>query len=243
MKGKAGWIVAGALAYLAWLVMLAPVAPLAAALEQAGVRLVQPAGGLWSGRAMALQVQGVTLRQFQWDLEASRLLLGRLQFAVEFRDGDSAAVSKAGVGLTGTPFVSGLSGQLAAARLQPFLPIPVELQGRLVLDEVGFRLDEGLPQRAEGLLLWNDAGMETPVSLPLGTIEAVLSDGDHGIRADLSGDGPRLTLSGWAELAAGREYVVQLDFIPGDREVRSWLSTVAESVGGGRYRFRYEDSL
>ena len=71
-----------------------------------------------------------------------------------------------------------------------------------VLDGIGTS-QEILPDRV--LISTNDAdaALAEPVELVLGQVEAVLSDGEQGVRADLSGDGPRLALTGWAELAPG----------------------------------------
>lgn len=243
MRRGLAWGAGGLLAYLAWLLWLAPVAPFLAPLSEAGVQLMAPQGRLWSGEAAAVQVGELRLSRLSWRWQPTALFLGRMQFELSIQDPRAVLLGEAAVSLAGDPSVRALSGQLEAGMLAPLLPLPVQLKGQLVLDDAGLRLEDRRPVSASGLVRWVQAALVQPLPLELGQIEAQLYDAEPGIRGDLSGQGPQLDLSGWATLSGEGEYVLELDFVPRNAEMKRWIASIGEPLPDGRYRFRYEDRL
>lgn len=121
MRKYAGWLALSLFAYVAWLLVTLPVAPVLRAAADAGipVRLAGVSGDLWSGQASRLEVRGLYLGDVRWDFAPLALLRGRLAFDLEFRDSGGAGIARLALGGGGRVALENLSGKLEANRVAP----------------------------------------------------------------------------------------------------------------------------
>lgn len=218
-------ILAGIAAYAAFLVATLPaafVAPRLAAATGDRAWLENAAGTLWNGSArVAVSRRGfpVTLDEVHWRFLPSRLLSGRIAFAVEARARDLRAEGE----VARSPFAWRLDGLRATGDASAFaavLPFAAAWQpaGALALEAPQITWDG---ERATGgaTLDWRDAALSLSAVRPLGswraqatadgaTLKIVLSTTKGPLR--LAGNGTlaipgRLVFSGEARGEPGRE--------------------------------------
>jgi general secretion pathway protein N len=215
----------GAAAYAAFLVATLPaalVAPRVAEATGGQARLAGATGTVWNGSArLAITARGLALRldEVRWRFLPSRLLAGRIAFAVEARLGTLSAAAQA----SRTPLTWRLDDLRAggdASALAAVLPLAAAWQpaGTLALEAAALTWDG---ERATGAATaeWRDAALALSAARPLGSWRAQASAEGNAARITLattkgplrlSGNGTlalpgRLAFSGEARAEPGRE--------------------------------------
>lgn len=113
-----------AAAFLVFLIALLPARTVFALFMPDSVQGFGVEGSLWNGSARIINVGGQQLRNTEWDLEVSRLLLGQLGGDIKTRWGGGFAEGNASISLTGTVRFSDTQVGLNATTLKPLLGIP-----------------------------------------------------------------------------------------------------------------------
>jgi general secretion pathway protein N len=203
---------------VAWIVFMlwrfpAPVAydmfaaPLAGRVQVAGL-----AGTLWHGEAQQLQYQKRLLGRFSWQLSPWGLLLGRLGGEFNLTQDKAYLQGEGRVPLGGGElFLPQLEGRLPLSVIQPYLTmIPLPLEGVLSLKLEGVRVSsEGRLQRAEGRVVWNQAGVSAPQQLLFGDLQLTLKNQESGgIQGEIRDSGGPLQLQ--ASFTLGDDGAYQL---------------------------------
>ncbi len=180
----------GIAAYAAFLVATIPasvVAPEAAALSRGRVTLANPAGTAWSGTARAsLAFPGATivLDEVRWTFLPSRLLAGRVAFAIEARAGSLRARAEA----SRSPLAWQLHDLAAtgeASALAAAMPFASAWQPGGILAIEATRLEwDGQRAAGSASLEWRDAALALSAVRPLGSW-----------RAEATGDGPAIRVA------------------------------------------------
>lgn len=242
MNGRAGWLLYGVLAYLGWLLVTLPLAPLVQLAREAGapLQLQGETGSLWQGRARQLQVAGFAVGNPEWSFAPAALLRGRLAWDLSFRDPGGAAIARLALGPGGRVELRDLSGKLAAGRIGPLLPMSPGLGGDLVFDAVDLRLRQGRPVAADGQVRWLEAAITTPMPFVVGSAELQLRPDEAGIAGDYRATGADLTLEG--TLATTPEgYRTETLLEPRQPQLVNWLRTMGlPQAGNNRFRYVYQ---
>lgn len=214
-------VLVGLLVFAFTLLMHAPAVRLQAmfapALASAGVGLQGVEGTLSAGHAAQIDVQGnPLLRDLDWTLRKTSLLLGRASFALAggrdgtLVDGTASLAPSGALRLHDFKLASPLKEALAAAGY-PFMPV----EGQLGLDLDSARVRDGWPQQARGTLALRGLGWKLgrePVLL--GDYEALIDDQAGGIKAVIRTLGGALEVSGEAQLGDDRSYQFHLQMRP-----------------------------
>jgi len=241
------WLI-GPAAGLALLCVLAATAParlLPAFLPAQQLLLQGLSGTLWHGRASRalLAVPGgyLQLGRVEWKLHPLSLLLLSPWLDVDAAWGRQTLSGQLHVSAAGDTAVEAMQGRFDAALLAHF--IPVRLLGDFSLQLAALRMRDGLPQKVEGRVVWEQAGWNSPQGArPLGTYAVDLHTGDDGAMR-----GEVVTLAGDLDAAGevrwqGGRYSVDI-LLSGrsleDAQLRNALQLVA-SPEGDNFRLKLE---
>ena len=188
-------------------------------------------GTLWQGRIQRLDVAGRRLRELHWRWLPGELLLGRLGVALEARVGEGYVRTELLRGLDGDLLLRNVDGRLDMPHLLRLVRVPgLKLEGELLLHLERLLLDDGRPVAAQGRVAWLQAASLFPQRLALGDLQAVLSETEQGLRAQLgdAGDGP-LALNGELLLDDAGRYELELQLAA--RQRNSALARALRMLG------------
>ncbi|WP_018716557.1 type II secretion system protein N [Arhodomonas aquaeolei] len=182
------------------------------------VRLHEPEGTVWSGRATGLTYRGTTLHGVEWRIHPAALLGGRLEATLRARgdNGDLAAQLAAAPG-------GRVEVRDALARLDVDTVLDWARRGGLaftvdgILDATLRRLvvDGRRPVTADGRLRWESAALNLGERYPLGTLTLDLAPGGNGgIDATLSAEGGVFAVDGEADVAPDGTFRARMEVTP-----------------------------
>jgi len=247
---KAWWrsVLAGAVAYLLFLLVAAPAAkvwPLFQSQLQ-NIRLADIEGSLWSGKAAQLDVPPLQLKDVRWRFRPFGLFVGRAVFNVRGQLQAQRIRAKVGATFLGRPYLSDLRGRISANDLFYWLGLKqVQLGGQLDfhIDDVEWS-ESGLPAMA-GTAWWSLARIVSPVELALGNAQLETQIGDALTQGKLQTSGGALLVQADVELKADGAYRFDADIqkkadLP--QAVEKFLSTFAD-YKDGNYRLEWADKL
>lgn len=233
------------LALLAW----APARLLGLVVPAEQLQLAGLSGTVWNGSASRCVLQlpqgALHLGAVTWSLRPSSLLTlsPRLRFDSEW--GSQRLSGDVRAGLNGDVTLRNLDARLPADLVQQFAPLAVDGVLSAQVEELVLR--DGLPHRAAGRLVWEDAGFQSPRGrVPLGTyaLDVQQPPGDmlEGVVLTLSGN---LLAEGRVELE-GRRYRIDVGLIgdgPLDPMLNNALSLMAAPDDRGGYRILLESEF
>lgn len=154
-------------------------------------------GSLWSGYCSGLTVNGTALGDLTWQLQPSRLLLGRLAAHIELQHPPTtSARGDVEIGLGGTVVARNLTASLP---LDPKLVpgAPPTLSGSLHLDLTLARVTKkGVVSRLEGRIEANDLVDRSGYVTPLGNFSVTFPGGTPQPTGDLEDVGGPLAVQG-----------------------------------------------
>jgi hypothetical protein len=194
-------------------------------------------GTLWRGSASRVLVHAgagyLHLGAVQWSLRPLSLLLLAPRLEIESRWGKQRLVGELIVRGARDLEMRDFDASFPAELVRHFAP--VELQGTLSAQLTGLRLRDGLPQSADGRLVWQQAAWLSPMgSRPLGTYAVDFRQPPGGTLA-----GQIQTLSGPVEASGsieltGRAYRIDILLAgqgPFEPQLQQALSLVASPRG------------
>jgi hypothetical protein len=247
---KSWWrlALAGAAAYLVFVVAGAPAAKLVAYVQPRlpAVQFAGVSGSLWSGRAAQVGTGALHLDAVRWRWRPVALFRGALEFAVSAELGGQPLVGRAGLGLLGGAYATDVVGRLPVADLLYWTGMTrVGLDGELdfVIDDIE-GLGAGLPAAA-GTLTWSPARVHAPLTLDLGQAQLVTRIESGATRGKLSASGGALNVAGDLSLNPDGAYSLVAEVqkngsVP--QAVDRFLAAFAE-FRDGTYRLEWSDRL
>lgn len=211
-------------------------------------------GTIWSGSAsnVVLRVNGTSyqLGATNWRISALPLLWGSLALDLQAKHGQQQVTGSAVLGLGGSVSLEDTDLVLAAGSVQPFVPLPVTLDGMFSVHLKDFALDDGRIEEMDGSVTWEQAGMDLGSGgmLRLGTYVAELSMNENDdYHAELLDIDATLGLSGQLDMqAADKRYSLnaRLEPRPGlDPAVRNMLTQFGNPGPDGKINVQYSGSL
>jgi general secretion pathway protein N len=178
-------------------------------------------GSIWQGAAETIDIQGVQIRNLQWDLQATALLKGQL--AAQLRgslaqggqfEGNCGMTLAGAVHCTALN-VTALPAQTLTPYLQGFMVPP--LSGTLQLQLASMDWAKPALPRINGHVEWQEAGiLMNPKRY--GTYTAILSNGEDKIQQINLASAPNaaFSLNGNTTIQADGQYQTHLNLKPGN---------------------------
>lgn len=210
------FVIAGVLAYLAMLFLTLPAAMVVDAVqtENNPPVLSGVAGTVFSGRASQVRLHGIELGPLAWQIRASRLLLGRLEYQLVFSGEHFPGHAIAGISISGNQYVR----DLAMSLNQDFLinqwsPVEVQTGGRLIVAIEDMEFDDAFPSVLTGFVQWSDAELMEPLQLVLGRIELAATSDAENITGSVTNNGAT-AISGEISLSRSGNYTLDIYIKP-----------------------------
>jgi hypothetical protein len=240
--GRFAWGIVLIVVFSLALVARAPARLLGLVVPAAQLQLDGLAGTVWNGTAsrcvLRLPQGALHLGAVRWSLHPTSLLSLSPRLDVASHWGAQRLEGEVRFGLGGDIALRDLEARVPAELVQRFAPLAVD--GDLSAQIAELELRDGLPHRADGRLVWEDAGFQSPRGrIPLGTyaLDVRQPPGEVliGEVLTLAGD---LRAQGRAELD-GRRYSIDIGLVgeaPLDPILSNSLSLMAAPDDAGGYR-------
>jgi general secretion pathway protein N len=209
-------------------------------------------GTVWNGRVRIINVAGQQLRNTEWNLAISRLLLGQLAIDFKTRWGGGFAEGFASISATGKLRLSDTVAGMDTAMLSPILNIP-QLGGQASLNIAELVLVDNWPQTLTGSLeirnlaspLMGNGGADLIGNVAV-TFAAGTDQEAGTLTGKLSDTGGPLQLDGTLLLTAPANYAVsaRLQARPeAAKSLRDNLEFLGSPEADGNYVFELAGSL
>lgn len=241
-------VIVGVLSYLVVLIGTLPAAMVVDSVQADNDRLVLAAveGTLFKGRASQVRLQGIELGPVDWQIRATRLLLGRLEYQLEFSGQRFPGHAVAGISLSGR----GYAQDVVMSLDQDFLfnrwsPIELRTGGRLTMAIENVEFEDDFPSELAGFVQWSDAQLIEPVQLALGRVELVVSSDAGKIDGSVTNNGTT-AVSGEISLTRDGQYALDFYITPAadsSDEITEVLGMAGELQRDGRYRLSDSGTL
>jgi general secretion pathway protein N len=244
-------VIVGVVAYLVFLIMDTParvVKDLAAGAES-GLALHGVEGSVWDGRAAQIDYKGVGFGATRWQARPAALLLGRLEYQLDFQDAQGTGGGTFGRSLTGRLYAHDLDARVEMQKFNPLLDdaFSVRVAGSLRLEMQDVGVEQGLLRDAAGVARWERAALSAPLDLDMGFVELRLEPGDEGVQWQLSGREESMRSAGVASMTRDdKDHVLVLLTPTGTwpPDVRNALEGVGGTPQkGGGFRIDLTDML
>ncbi len=250
MKGKAGLILLGLLCYLAFLLANVPARHAwgwAASSAEMPLVMGGISGTIWSGEARQLAYNGANLGGVKWRLSPRGLLQGSLLYRFNLRGQGQQLAGTAGLAINGDLIISKLKGMIKAelvARMmrQRF----IQPAGDVDLDLHGVRVEQGRPNAVTGTIRWQSAGVKSPVTASIGSIEFNISSREGDIKTTIRDLGGPLSVKGNAALNADGNYQISVRMLPkgsADPGLVQAIRALGQQDGSGGVNIKYSGQL
>jgi general secretion pathway protein N len=239
---------------VAYLVALVATLPAALAMRWAQPALAQlpqlqgVEGSIWSGRASQASHNGMALGELQWRLSPWRLLLGRIDVAVQLHHADGYLDGTLSRGfIDGRLRLSDVTGQLPAAMVKGFVPkLPIVPTGSFAVNMDEAEIDAAGLRALDGRIVWNKGGVAAPLALQLGDLVAEFSSVESGIAGTIKDSGGPLQLAAELKLGLDGNYTItgKSAARPGaDPALGTSLSLLGQPDAQGMISFRFNGRL
>ena len=239
---KRHYIVTGIVAYLVFLVMTIPAAPVIGMFDdKLPVSLNHVSGTLWHGKAGTIDSrQNVKLDNVEWSFVPWRLLLASLAFDVNAEFSDSPLSARVSAGIDGAVAVDNLDMKLPAAKTAALISLPLgELSGNIHLRINKATFSQGDVTRDDGTVNWNQAAVTIAETAELGNVSVVVQESEESpLTASISNKGGHLALSGDLTTTAEGDYSLELNMKPNataSDNLASSLAMFARKQRGGEF--------
>ncbi len=248
MKDRWWLLLVGVGVLLIFVVLRAPAAKLVPRLLPASVpvQLSGISGTVWSGQALQLVVEQVTLERVRWRFRPLVLFLGRVEVGLTAQLNEHPVSARAGKGWFSEPYLAAVRGTLPATELLSLAGMNVAQLGGQV--EFDLARVEGLQRTfptVSGSARWAPARVVAPLVLDLGAVQLETRTEAGETRGELNASGGALSFEGEVDLSPDGRYSLQGEVrkqaaVPA--AVDDFLATFAEARDGG-YRVEWSDQI
>jgi hypothetical protein len=160
------------------------------------LRLYGLEGSLWSGQAAHADYGQQRLGPVRWELQARKLLLGRLELVWHSAGEASKINMDIARKLSGAVWLRQFDGHLPVTDLPLPNLGPLKPQGVLGVDLHDISIKKGIMTSGRGRMVWHGAGFSAPQPVALGDLEMNLSSDASGVKAVLHDTGGPLQAQG-----------------------------------------------
>ena len=239
------WWLLGAAAYLMFMAGMLPASYLLPRLLRSHpeLQLGGVSGSIWSGDAAQLSFQGMSLGAVHWRFDW--LALFRFSYGMHLDLSGDASLSGRLDSRGKRLFLRSVSGRIPVSMLDSWLPLPPHsLSGSLRLDLKSVTLVDGKITGAEGELDLEEASLNWPSSMALGSFAMTLSPAaDGGVTAHIADLQSPLKLQ--ADLSLGSDGAYHLTGLLSpkdatDTATRDLLNNLGPADSTGQHHFDFK---
>jgi general secretion pathway protein N len=241
---RAGFFIAtGVGAYFLILVFTFPAVQVENYVEKQipGLSLSVVSGSVYHGQAGRVSYQGTDLGPARWRLLPLALLIGRVEYHVEFSAPAGPGQANAGVTFAGNIYGHDIDLNFSPDRIiYRYSPVAVNSSGAINLLVETFRLNKGFPRDFTGKAVWKSAAILAPVEMVLGDTVLDLKIAGEELVGHIENEGD-FRVSGEVAIAPGGNYRVDLLLTPeagADRQTVLLLENTTTVQPGGKYLLR-----
>ena len=248
---KRYYIISGIIAYLVFLVISVPAAPVLSQLQRyiPAMSIQGVSGSLWNGRAAEITInRQQTLNNTSWRLNGWPLFKGEVSAHISTHYQQQAVSGDFGLDPSGKITAHNVSASMEAATLAQLARLPLaELDGSVSLKIDQLEWQQGRVPRISGRLQWNNAAVSVSETAHLGDVSIALTENEKSpLQAIISNRGGEIKLEGTANVSEDGNYSLKLNMLPdksASRNVRSSLGMFAKPGPGGSYQLNDNGNL
>jgi general secretion pathway protein N len=241
---RAGFfIVTGVGAYFLILVFTWPAVQVEGYIEKQlpGLSLSAVSGSVFQGQAGRVGYQGTDLGSARWQLLPLALLIGRVEYHIEFSAPAGPGQANAGVTFAGNIYGYDIDLNFSPDRIiYRYSPVAVNSSGVINLLVEAFKLSDGFPREFTGKAVWKSAAILAPVEMVFGDTVLDLKNAGEELVGSIENEGD-FKVSGKIAFDPEGNYRVDLLLVPeadADRQTVLLLENTTTVQPGGKYRLR-----
>ncbi|MDJ0759172.1 MAG: type II secretion system protein N [Woeseiaceae bacterium] len=234
----------GLLALIVGLIVNIP-ARVALQLVPDSVSVSRASGTIWNGRAGAVLVSGIYLRNVEWQTKPIGFLTGKLALSVRAAPASGFVESGLAVGLNGAVTLTDLNASMPLSVFADAISVP-NLSGSASLQFDQLSVRDGVPTSANGTIEIADMTVPTVHRSSLGGYMLEFSDLDGGVIASIEDTDGIVDIAGTLTLASDRSYslLAQLAAKPATpAELARQIEFLPDGNAAGQHELRLEGSL
>lgn len=245
------YIISGISAYLFFLIITVPAAPVLALLQSylPSVSIQGVSGGLWNGNAAAITINRQhTLNNTDWQLNGWRLFSGELSAQINTQYQQQPISGLVGVRPSGTITARDVSASMDAATLAQLAQLPIaELSGKVALQIAQLEWQQHKIPRLTGVVHWNRATVTVAETAELGDLVIDITENTtQPLHASIRNRGGQIKLEGEANVGEDGAYSLQLNMLPNQNassNIRSSLGLIGKAQQNGSYQLDNNGNL
>lgn len=238
-------VTAGILIFLAGIIILFPARVGYQWFAPPGVALSSIEGSVWRGSARDASAAGVYLRDLSWRIRPTRLLTGKLAYAITVSPTGGFINADVSVSAGGAVTLTNLQASIPLAALEQAIRVR-GLRGMANAQFERLRIEAGMPVAAEGVVEVASLLMPLVAPVPIGGYKAEFFTQQEGIVASVEDTDGAVDLAGRLTLGADRSYqfLGQLAPKPTTPEsLRQQMQFLGSANDRGQYELRLEGTL
>ena len=248
---KRYFIISGIIAYLVFLIISVPAAPVLSQIQRylPEISIQGISGSLWNGSAAAITIdRQQTLNNTDWQFNGWRLFTGKISAHINTHYQQQVINGDFDIHPSGEITARNVNASIEAATLAQLARIPLaELSGSVSLKIDQFKWQQGQVPHAVGRLLWNNAAVTVSETARLGDIAIALTDDKKSpLHASIINRGGEIKLEGEANVSEDGTYSLKLNMLPNksaSSNVRSSLGMIAKPRPNGSYQLNDNGNL
>lgn len=248
---KRYYIITGIVAYLGFLLVSIPAAPVLAQLQNylPSVSIQGISGSLWQGSAVSITINRQhTLQNTNWQLNTWRLFTGEVNADINTHYQQEPISGTIGIRATGTVTAQNIRARMIAATVAELTQLPLaELAGTFALNIDQLVWQPQQVPRLNGILHWNNAAVTVAETAELGDLTINITENDaQPLHASISNNGGQIKLEGEANVDEDGVYSLQLNMLPNQSassNLRSSLGLLAKPKSDGSYQLENTGNL
>lgn len=248
---KRYFIISGIIAYLVFLIVSMPAAPVLSQLQRylPAVSIQGISGSLWNGNATVITInRQQTLNNTAWHFNGWYLFKGQISAHIKTHYQEQIVSGDFDLHPSGKITAQNVSASMEAATLAQLARIPLaELSGSVSLKIDQLEWQQGQVPRASGHLQWNNAAVTVSETARLGNITIALAENKKSpLQASISNRGGDIKLEGDANVSEDGNYSLKLKMLPNksaSSNVRRSLGMIAKPRPDGSYQLNNNGNL
>ena len=245
-----GYIGLGLIAYLFFVVLLFPAAPVVDRMPLAPISVTGVNGPLWSGDVASVEVPNDSLptgpdtfelENVSWRVAPLKLLTGAGAATIGFEAYGGNGGGLLGQGLSGDMFIEDFTyesdGKSLSVLLEPF----AKIEGVLTITIAEMNVINRQPQSLEATVTWKNASLVEPLITKLGDIALTIKPDGAKHVAKITSDGGHLDIAGSAIIEKNGDFKSDIVFKPtqgAPQVVVDMLRGIARPSSDGSYKIR-----
>jgi len=237
------------LSYLILLVATIPASSLSDLVKSnSPVSLQGVSGTLWNGKAFAITINNIQLKNTEWSFTLWKLLLGQIAADINTQFLENNINTEIGSSIMGRIFINNLSTKLPAKDIADYANIPLaQLDGDIALEIENAQWKQGELPVATGRINWTNATVTVAETASLGNVSIILGETEQQLlEADIKNQGGDIKITGKAELTPDAGYAVNIILSPtasASNNIKQSLGLFAKKQSNGQYLIKNSGPL